>query len=251
MSERLLGPKKRGYRDKKAPFDAVVCYSLHAFSDIDVSEPTEAYIDTTLIGSSAARDGEKTFGTTVRGRPSYLTESVERTVVDDNAGVPPWHPTVRVYKAYEPWDDREVEEALTARGHVRGINLFVHPPDDLLGGIPDGTAAVVLPSASHGNKGGQVSRVNNSRGQQTLQRYIEAGGHVVLHRWSAGEASYGVPIVATISSQFAGYDVYLYGAGAVYATNDAVDHPEAGPLQKQLDRLLERILGDQPGVRRD
>ncbi len=228
-----------------SPERRVVCYQLfaqrsNAQNQVEKSLPVRACVDIgTLAGLTRTADGTAS-SSWVDGL-SYVTEPAEVVVVDPGPNAAPERPAARVYAAYQPWGDPQLETVLEAQGFNTGLSLFVHPVEDLTAGIPEETAVVLVPSASDGDRGEQISTVNSAGVQRVLRRFVEGGGKVVLHRWSAGGVSYRLPVPSTGSRRFAGYDVYRYGEGIVYATAEAVDHPEAGPLGRRLYRLLERI----------
>jgi len=228
------------YLDEGAIPGAINCYTLQAFNDAGLSGPVKACVTTpasrTTASPSTARAANLPVG------PQYVTGPVGRVAVGADAGTLPTLPTARIYKAYEPWGQRGVEEALEARGYVRGESLFVHPVQDLAAGIPVGTAVVLIPSASDGDRLGQVSAVNAAPAQRALSRFVRTGGYLVQHRWSERRAAYRVPVDDAPSRRLGGYDVLERGGGAVYVTYKAVDHPAAGPLARLLDRMLDRLL---------
>ena len=233
-----LAADRETFLDRAPEPGAKNCYTIVAFNDAGRSGPAKVCIDVPANGESTVADSD------TQG-PHYVSDVSPHVRVDDDAGKLPNLPTVRIYKAYEAWGEPGVENALEARGYIHGESLFVRPIKDLAVGIPDETAVVIVPSASDGNLGGQVRVVNSARARRSLRRFASNGGAVILHRWSEGGKTYRVPVKGKPSSTLAGYDVYEIGEGAAYATVDAVDHPLAGALGRNLDRLLREVLRQQ------
>lgn len=218
-----LAADRKAFTDVGPITDPTTCYVLQAFNDAGRSGPVKACLP----------------GTQTRIGPSYLTAVAPRHTERD-AGALPTLPVVRIYEAYEPWGEPGLEQALEAAGWVRGESLFVHPVQDLLTGIPAGTEVVMLPSASHGDRFGQVTTVDAAGAE--LRAFVADGGTLVLHRWSKRDASYTIPVPTRGARQRAGYDLFRHGKGAVYATSDMVDAPRADAPPGPLDRLLDRLV---------
>ncbi len=237
----MLAADREMYLDTEAVAGAVNCYTLQSFNDAGASGPVMACIQVPATRSAEARAANMPEG------PHYITEPARRVVVDAEAGTLPTVPRARIYKAYEPWGEATVEQSLQARGYIRGVSLFVHPPQDMRDGIPEGTQIVLIPTASAGDDLGQVSAVSSEAAQRALRRFVRRGGDVVLHRWSDRDEAYRMPVGGAPSRSVRGYEVYEprseseAGAGAAYATDRPVDHPVAGPLGRLLERLLDRL----------
>ena len=89
-------------------------------------------------------------------------------------------PVIRVYQDELPWfGSNRAHATLLAMGKTLGVDYFIHPLDDLAGGIPGGTVAVVLTSNSQGETS-QVAKQNAATAQASLQAYLDAGGVLVV-----------------------------------------------------------------------
>lgn len=230
-----LAADRQTFLDTTPELGASNCYTIVAFNEFGRSGPGKVCIDVPA-NSDRATDTPEVAG------PVYVPGPSLHTVVDTGAGERPRLPAVRIYKAYEPWGEPGVEDALLARGYIHGESLFVHPIEDLVSGVPAKTVVVIVPSASDGNEGGQVRWMNAPRARRGLRNFVLGGGVVILHRWSDGGPVYRVPVKGRASSSRWGYQVFDAGDGAAYATSDPVDHPLAGVLGRNLDRLLESVL---------
>ena len=151
---------------------------------------------------------------------------------------------------------RSTDEVLRYNGTTGAfMNAFVpdsagglDSPRELVFG-PDGHLYVasfdtdeVLPSASDGDRLDQVGAVNSQTTQRRLRQYMRRGGLLMMHAWAKHDAGYTIPVPGAPLRRPFGYASRSFGRGLLYVTEQAVEHPAAGPLTVRMDRLLARIL---------
>jgi len=89
-------------------------------------------------------------------------------------------PVIRVYQDEQPWfGANRAHATLLAMGKTLGVDYFIHPLDDLAGGIPGGTAVVLLTSNSQGYAS-QAAKQNPAAAQSSLQTFLDVGGVLVV-----------------------------------------------------------------------
>lgn len=98
-----------------------------------------------------------------------------------------------LYRNYDPWGAADTA-ALNAApfNYVLDTDYFIAPMSDMQAGIPATTSLVILPSASNGDAGGQIT--DQIAGAAELEAWVRAGGWLVVHGGdTANGIGYAVP----------------------------------------------------------
>jgi hypothetical protein len=194
---------------------------------------------------------------TVEPRPILSTTRAERIVGRTSADVPAGErhapryvrgraggiglqahaPVIRVYQDEQPWAGANRAHAtLLALGKILGDDYFIHPLDDLAGGIPAGTQVVLITSNSNGEES-QATKQNDPAAQASLVTFLNTGGTLIVDMGDnldpggfIAPGATGTPALnfpdpcfdATLTPEAAGHPIVV-GPDGVAGTGDDLD----------------------------